>query len=387
MTKPATPLFATIKQNFWYLLTYIILAVLFVVCLVILKQKTGYVIFDFSLALVFFPMIHAAHVFRYRESYLLTGFTAYAIACTAIIVNDTAKIDSLYTITFFALFVFIAAEMVFQRRASTESMLRANEQLQEAIQCAEQMTLEAEQANQSKSLFLANMSHELRTPLNSIIGFTNILIKNKKSNFSEKDAAFLERILSNSNHLLKLINNILDLSKIESGRDELVCTTFSITELIDDLIREIEGQIADKPVKIRTTYPDDLYPIYADRQKVKIILINLLGNAIKYTDKGTITLQLTAHSSSNRLGRIDVIDTGIGIPEEEIDAIFNSFHQLDAGPTKKYSGTGLGLAIARSLCRLMGYDLTVKSKLKGGTTFTVHFYPEELAPPEQDQLA
>ena len=377
----------TLKQFLIYLLLFTILSVLFVVLLVYLRTKTGYILFDYMIALLFFPMLHAGQMFRKRFCYICSGLVAYIISAWAIILYDTSAANSIYTLSFFALFVFISAEMVFQRRRLIDSTERANAQLQEAILCAEQMTLEAEQANQSKSLFLANMSHELRTPLNSIIGFTNILIKNKKESFSEKDATYLERILSNSNHLLKLINDILDLSKIESGRDEVVSAAFSITELIDQLIHELEGQLADKPVEICTRYDDSLHPIYTDREKMKIILINLLGNAIKYTEQGSITLSVKTQPGSNRAGRVEVADTGIGIAEEEINAIFHSFHQLDAGPSKKYSGTGLGLAIARSLCRLLGYELTVKSQVNQGSTFTIHFYPEEMASLEQNQLA
>ncbi|MBZ0257258.1 HAMP domain-containing histidine kinase [bacterium] len=378
MNDSATSILNNIKRILQYLFFYTVLASIFVTALVYFKLKTGYIFFDYMLALTFFPMLISWKFFNFRLHYICTGVAAYIICAIAILLNDTTKVNSLYTLSFFAFFVFIAAEMVYHRRQSVEHMQRSTEQLKEAIQCAEQMTLEAEQANQSKSLFLANMSHELRTPLNSIIGFTNILIKKKKSEFSEKDLAYLDRILSNSNHLLKLINNILDLSKIESGRDEVICSTFSVTELIDEVIGEMEAQLADKPIEIKAIFPDEIYPIYTDRQKIKIVLINLLGNAIKYTDEGAITILVASRPESNRIGRIEFADTGIGIPQDEIDTIFDSFHQLDSSPSKKYSGTGLGLAIARSLCRLLGYELTVKSQINQGTTFTIYFYPEDI---------
>lgn len=378
MNDSATSILNKLKKILQYLFFYTVLASIFVTALVYLKMKTGYIFFDYMLALTFFPMLIPWKSFNFRLHYICTGVAAFIICAIAILLNDTTKFRSLYTLSFFTFFVFIAAEIVYHRRRSFEHMQRSTEQLKEAIQCAEQMTLEAEQANQSKSLFLANMSHELRTPLNSIIGFTNILIKKKKSEFSEKDLAYLDRILSNSNHLLKLINNILDLSKIESGRDEVICSTFSVTELIDEVIGEMEAQLADKPIEIKAIFPDEIYPIYTDRQKIKIVLINLLGNAIKYTDEGTITVLVASRPGSNRIGRIEVADTGIGIPQDEINTIFDSFHQLDSSPSKKYSGTGLGLAIARSLCRLLGYELTVTSQINQGTTFIIYFYPEDI---------
>ena len=234
---------------------------------------------------------------------------------------------------------------------------------------------EAEAANRAKSHFLANMSHELRTPLNSVIGFANILLKNKKKKLAKSELGFLERIQINGKHLLALINEILDLAKIESGRMDLELLTVNVIDLAHEALALVEGQIrAREPdVEVRVESPDTMDDIETDPAKLKQIIVNLVGNALKFTESGEIVVRIETREDTNELAEISVRDTGIGIPKERRSAIFEAFQQAEAGTARQFGGTGLGLAISRSMCLLMGYDLTLESEVGEGTTFKIVF--------------
>ncbi len=227
-------------------------------------------------------------------------------------------------------------------------------------------------ASKHKSRFLASMSHELRTPLNAIIGVTEMLLEDARDFKREDELEPLERVLRAARHLLALINDILDLSKIEAGRMELHLESFLLAPLIDDVAKTIESMATKNANRIVVDCPPDLGTIHADQTRFRQALLNLASNATKFTEKGTVTI---AARPQQRDGRdwitIAVADTGIGMTEEQIGRLFQEFSQADSSTTRKYGGTGLGLAISRHFCRMMGGDITVESRPGEGSTFTI----------------
>ena len=235
---------------------------------------------------------------------------------------------------------------------------------------------EAEEATQAKSAFLASMSHELRTPLNSIIGFAKVLQKNKAQNLNDKDLKYLERLTVNATDLFNLINNILDISKIEAGELALDETATNLSELIRETVDQMKGHGRAGQTCIVIELPDDVAPLLTDRARLKQVLVNLIGNALKFTLQGTVTVDLEINPADRSVTKIHVRDTGIGIPADRLELIFGAFQQADIGISRKYGGTGLGLAISLRICQAMGYELFVESEEGVGSTFTVAFQNE-----------
>jgi len=233
----------------------------------------------------------------------------------------------------------------------------------------------AEEASRTKSQFLASMSHELRTPLNSVIGFANILLKNKAGNLSPADLNFLDRIQANGRHLLALINDILDLSKIEARKVELRLGSVALDVLVRETVAQQESLARDKSVELQTDLPAQVAPILTDADKLKQVLINLIGNALKFTEQGSVTVRVVTEPAGHQPISLEVADTGIGIPREKLGVIFDAFQQVETGTTRKYGGTGLGLTVSQALCQLMGYHLEVSSELGRGSTFRVRLAP------------
>jgi PAS domain S-box-containing protein len=218
-------------------------------------------------------------------------------------------------------------------------------------------------ASRHKSEFLANMSHELRTPLNAIIGFTRIVLRRSQESLEPKQYENLEKILASGEHLLALINSILDLSKIEAGRIEVHPGEVGLAPVLEHCVRTVEPLARVTLVK---EFDGELPRMYVDEEKLRQIMINLLSNAAKFTEQGAIRLK--AHAANGSVA-ITVSDSGIGIPPDKLEVIFEEFEQVDATNTRAHGGTGLGLAIARRLARLMGGDITAESVLGAGSTF------------------
>jgi two-component system, sensor histidine kinase and response regulator len=191
----------------------------------------------------------------------------------------------------------------------------------------------------------------------------------KDGTLQATDLHYLERIRDNGKHLLELINDVLDLSKIEVGKMEAEIERLALGELVEQTLEEMRGAVRDEGVALRAILPDEMAPIATDPRKLKQILINLLGNAIKFTEKGEVTVQVVADADTRRPVCIEVRDTGVGIPPDRIDAIFDAFKQADAGTGRRFGGTGLGLTIAASLSELLGFRLGVESELGVGSTF------------------
>jgi PAS domain S-box-containing protein len=235
----------------------------------------------------------------------------------------------------------------------------------------------AEAANRAKSTFLANMSHELRTPLNAIIGYSEMLMEDAEDEGLETFVSDLGKIHASGRHLLALINDILDLSKVEAGKMELYLETFDVADLLRDVVSAVQPLVEKNANTLEVHRADDLGTMHADLTKVRQSLLNLLSNAAKFTEGGTITLDVAREPVDG----IDwltfrVSDTGIGMTPEQMGKLFQAFSQADASTRRKFGGTGLGLVITRRFCQMMGGDVTVESEYGVGTTFTIRLPTE-----------
>jgi signal transduction histidine kinase len=229
----------------------------------------------------------------------------------------------------------------------------------------------AERARSNLSHFLANMSHELRTPLNAIIGLTDMMVANAARFGTEKALEPLKRIHNAGNHLLGLINQVLDLSKIEAGKLELSPESVTLAALIDEVISTARQLAEQSNNRLVVEVPEDLGTLTVDPMRLRQILLNLLSNACKFTKQGDVTLRARRLGDGQGWIEIAVTDTGIGMTTEQLAKLFQEFTQAEASTAKKYGGTGLGLAITRKLARMMGGDVTVTSESGKGSVFTV----------------
>ncbi len=256
--------------------------------------------------------------------------------------------------------------------ARTRELEKINVELHRLIDESNRAQEAAEQANRSKGIFLANMSHELRTPLNAIIGYSEMLQEEAEDLGQEHFIPDLQKIHGAGRHLLGLINDILDLSKIEAGKMGLYLETFDIAPMIQDVVDTITPLVEKNANTLDVHCADDLGTMRADSTKVRQGLFNLLSNACKFTERGTITLGANREMVDGTAWiKFRVSDTGIGMTPEQMGNLFEAFAQAEASTNRKYGGTGLGLAISQKFCQMMGGDVTVESALGQGSTFTI----------------
>ncbi|MGA8169309.1 MAG: HAMP domain-containing sensor histidine kinase [Methylocystis sp.] len=245
---------------------------------------------------------------------------------------------------------------------------------------AQELTLArnlASEANQAKSAFLANVSHELRTPLNAIIGYSEILAEGAQDSGRAEDLADLEKIRSAGKHLLSLIDDVLDLSKIEAGRMELHFEVFDVASIIEDVVSTITPLLGKNGNALELRCAEGLGAMRADLTKLRQALLNLLSNACKFTTRGTIVLNVARERAAGiEWMRFVIQDSGIGISAAQMGKLFQPFTQADTSTSKTYGGTGLGLVLTRSFCQMMGGDVTVESALGEGSTFTIRLPAE-----------
>ncbi len=256
-------------------------------------------------------------------------------------------------------------------RAGADMIILAIEDITERKKL-EELRLENERlisASKARSEFLTIISHELRTPLTSVIGYSIILEGKTQGELNKKQRLFVDNILKSSKHLLDLINNILDLAKIEAGKLEMAVEELSVPDTINEILKLIKENAAEHNIILKKEFDPELKSIKADRRALKQILFNLLSNAIKFSKQEGGIVTVSAKREGDMV-KISVSDTGIGIKEEELPRLFQKFEQLDAGISRKYEGTGLGLAITKQLVELHGGKITVESKYGEGSTFT-----------------
>lgn len=322
-------------------------------------------------------------------SFLLVAFVVgYLGSMVLILAGHWQWLASLSAVIFLAGAVYVLISVTVAERMA-EALLDDSRRLEalvaERTAEAEVARRQAEEASRAKSHYLAEMSHELRTPLNSVVGFANILSKNRQQHLDEKELLYLERILDNGKHLLGLVNDILDLSKIEAGHIETQIETVNLERLLGEVLGQFSAQVrAKNDVRLLLEIPERPAEIETDRSKLFQVMVNLVGNALKFTEEGDVRVRVWVEAASRRPARIEVVDSGIGIAAEKLETIFEPFQQADASVQRRFGGTGLGLNISRSLCHLLGWRLVVSSPGPNmGSTFGIELLADPAEPLEE----
>jgi len=257
-----------------------------------------------------------------------------------------------------------------ERRLADDARLAVEQALHEANAALEVTKTAAEKANLAKSDFLSSVSHELRTPLNAIIGFAEFMIDEKPGALNPKQKEYLSDVLMSGRHLLQLINDVLDLAKVESGKMVLHPETFAVRKVIQEVAAVIKGVAHKKHITLQIVIGPGLEFVTLDQHKFKQVLYNLLSNAVKFTDDDGIVV-VHANLLDGKQFEVRVRDTGIGIRAEDMSRLFNEFEQLDAGPARRFEGTGLGLVLTKKFLEFQGGCISVESELGSGSVFTI----------------
>ena len=283
-----------------------------------------------------------------------------------------------------------AASILLARQRAEQELVRAkqeleakNKELAQSLKLTEAAILEgdraraeadearraAQSANDAKTRFLNMMSHELRTPLGAIGGYAALLEEGIYGTLTDGQKKYISRIRHNQSHLLQLVNELLDLGKIESGEFALKPGAVPVQGVVESVHTMIEPQIRSRDLQLQVEVADPNLRFHADRERVEQIVLNLLSNAVKFTPpRGSVKIMVSPDADTIRVG---VRDTGVGIPGDKLEAVFEAFYQVEASRSRANAGTGLGLAISRQLARAMGGDLTVNSTLGEGSTFSL----------------
>jgi signal transduction histidine kinase len=302
----------------------------------------------------------------YAETRVISGrFAQTDIDLLMVLANQAAT--ALQNTRLYDAIVRANTELEQRVQQRTAELQQANQTLERAKEAADIAKYAADEANQAKTAFLANMSHELRTPLNAILGFTRIVKRKGQDVLPDKQLGNLDKVVISGEHLLSLINTILDIAKIEAGRMDVLPARFEMSQTIQICTTTIQP-LVKKEVLLSQTVAETLPLVYSDPDKIKQILLNLLSNAAKFTADGFI--KVDAYQQDNFIV-INVTDSGIGMSAEGLSHIFEEFKQAESTTTRKYGGTGLGLSISRKLARLLGGDLTATSQEGIGSTFTL----------------
>jgi PAS domain S-box-containing protein len=284
---------------------------------------------------------------------------------TAVVTILHDRTEALERANLFAQLQVAADELQSRVQAATAELAQQNELLR-------RQAIELEQASRLKSQFLANMSHEFRTPLNAILGYTHMLLQGVAGELQSPAKRQLTRIDSNGRHLLQIINEILDITRIEAGKMPLQLSEFDVNELVREVMSELDPVVSRSKLHVIPQIRPDVPVVRTDRQKVKQIVVNLLSNALKFTHEGRVEI-VVGYVAPDRAVSITVHDTGIGIAPENHERVFEDFRQVDDSPSRQYGGTGLGLAICRRLAATLGGRISLTSTLGEGSTFTLVF--------------